>query len=315
MKKKNKYLIQDIKYSENNISKKILKNIKISDIIFYLTYVLLTILYLSFIFVKIKTGTLLIISILYFLFVFELAFLQRLYTNNVIKESIKVTVCPEALLDLSLYCANKRICNEKSFNYYLNNIAKAYILSGKTEKALKIIKQLDKNKKDMLLQAEILQNKMEIAFIKGDLKEFNKHYDNYNKILKFIPKKYKNEVKLDNKLKQAVLENDKEAVKELCENSNKKKDSYTEVMIAYYKGVVLEKIEKEKSDEYFQFVAENGNNLMIANQVRKKLNITKTNEKYKRKKHRIFNIYKFITFTLSLFICFIWLFLLFRSIK
>lgn len=310
MNKKNKDLIENIKYSNNETSKKILKNAKILDIIFYLTYIFLTIIFFSLIFIKVRTSVLLIISIAYFFVILDLAIFQKLYMNKLIKETINVTICPEAFFDLNLYNAKKIFCKEKAYNYYLNNIAKAYILLGKTEKATKILKQIDKNKKNISLQGEILQNKIEIAFFKRDLKEFNKQNDNLNKIFRFIPKKFKDEIKLSNKIKQAVLEKNTKEVEDLCESFSKNKNQFTNVMNAYYRGVVLEETGKDNYDEYYKFVADNGNNLMIANQVREKMNIKEKKEVYKIKKHFIYNTYKFITFSISLFICIIWIFYL-----
>ena len=79
MNKKNKNLIENIKYSNNETSKKILKNAKISDIIFYLTYIFLTIIFFSLIFIKVRTSVLLIISIAYFFVILDLAIFQKIY--------------------------------------------------------------------------------------------------------------------------------------------------------------------------------------------------------------------------------------------
>lgn len=315
MKKKNKYLIENIEYSDNEIAKKILNKNRISDIIFYLTYLLLTLLYCSFIFIRISTVALLFISIIYVIFALELSFLQKAYSQRLMRETINITVCPEAFFNINLYNAKKIICKEKAYNYFVSNIAKAYILLGKTEKAQKIIKNLDKNKKNIKLQGEILQNKIDIAFIKRDLKEFNKQYENLNKISKFLPKRFKKENGLSNKIKRSVLEKDIKEVDNLCELVNKKKDKYTKIMSAYYKGTVLEESGNDNYNDYYKFVADNGNNLMIANQVRKKLKINDIKHVYKNKKHIIYNTFKIITFIILLFINFVWLTNLFAHLK
>ena len=77
MKKKDKYLIENLQYFDNEIAKKMLKKMRLSDIIYYLTYFLLSIIYLSLIFVKISTGTLLFVSMFYFIMVIDLRMLGR----------------------------------------------------------------------------------------------------------------------------------------------------------------------------------------------------------------------------------------------
>lgn len=310
MKKKDKFLIENMNYLDNEMAKKMLRNMKNSDIIFYLTYFFITIIYFSLIFVRISTTTLLLFSIMYVVFVIELRILQQLYIQKTIKESINKTICPEACYNLSLYNAKKIFCKQKAYYFYLNNIAKAYILLGKTEKATKIIRQLDKNKKNIYLQGQILQNKIEIAFMKRDIKEFNRQHENLNKIFKFLPRKFRNEVRLDNKIKQAVLERNIDEVNNLCDQNNNKETRYQKVLNAYYKGTVLEKSGQSNYEECYKFVAENGNNLIIANQIREKMKITDFNYIYKTNKHLIYNTFKFLSFVSSLIFCLAWITLL-----
>ena len=143
------------------------------------------------------------------------------------KDSINKTVCPEAYIDINLYFANKLICPERNYNYFLNNISYGYILLGKIENAEKIIKYLDTRKKDLFLQCQIIKNKIEIAFMNNDINDFNKLKNELNNIIKFIPGKIKKEIKLDIKIKQAIIEKDTSKANEyytiLEKNKNKHK--------------------------------------------------------------------------------------------
>lgn len=305
--KNNRVFHKNIKYSENVFAKKILKEIRFSDILFYLIYIMLTLLYSSLIFVKISTGALLLISILYFLILLNLSLSQKAYTKKVINEVLNISISPEAFLNLNLYNANKKICTKKAYDYYLNNIAKSYILLGETNKANNIIKYLDKQNKNMVLQGEVLQNKIEIAFLKKDLKDFNKQCDNLNKILKFLPRKFRENSRFNIKLKQAVLEKKLEELNDLCDNIKVKNNKYLNIIFNYYKGCVLEAKKEDINNEFYKYVAENGNNLLIANEVRKKLNIKDKKEIYKRKKHIIYKCYKVLIFVIVIFISIIWI--------
>lgn len=120
-----------------------------------------------------------------------MSFSQRRYIENIIQETINKSICPEAYINLNLYNANKKICPEKSYNYYLNNISYGYILLGEFNNAEKIIKYLDTRKKDLVLQSQIIKNKIEIAFFKNDIKLFNREVENLNKIIRFLPRKFK----------------------------------------------------------------------------------------------------------------------------
>lgn len=144
---KNKDIINNINYFENEIAKKILKKIKISNIIFYITFFLATISFILLIINLTKSGSLIFVSILYLLITLDMSFSQRRYIENIIQETINKSICPEAYINLNLYNANKKICPEKSYNYYLNNISYGYILLGEFNNAEKIIKYLDTRKK------------------------------------------------------------------------------------------------------------------------------------------------------------------------
>lgn len=298
MKRKNREFINKIQYSNNEVAKKVLKSIKGSDRIFYVMYVLLTILYILLMVHVISIKGIFFITLLYFVLVIDLTFTQKRYTDRVMKETINKTICPEAYIDLNLYNARKLICNERMYKSSLNNIAYGYIQLGKFDIAEEIIKYLDSKRKDLILQSQIIQNKIDLAFLKDDIKKCNSECENLRKIIHLIPGRYKKEAKLNINLKQAVNDNNFEKVNELCEILDKKKKMFYKVKAQYYRGLVQEKRKKQNYEEYYKFVAENGNNLLIAKKVREKLEITESKNIYTRSYHIAYKAFKLLAFIL-----------------
>ena len=300
MKKKGREFINNIQYSENKIAKKILKNIKLSNKVFYLTYILLTITYILVMIHVISTKGLIFITLLYFVIAIDLTFTQKRYTNRIMKETIDKIICPEAYIDFNLYNAKRIICSERLYKYSLNNIAYGYILLGNFNIAEQIIKYLDSEKKDLILQSEIIKNKIEIAFLKNDIKRYKEECKNLEKIIKFIPRKYKKEAKLNINLKTAINEKEFEKTDELCRELEKNKKIFYKVWAAYYRGLVQEKRNKNNCEEYYKFVSENGNNLLIADISREKLGITESKNIYNKSNHIAYKIFKIVTLTIMI---------------
>lgn len=293
---KNKEIINNIKYSENEIAKKILKKIKNSEKIFYLIFTLETLSYILLIINLRKFSSSIIVSLIYLLFALDISLTHKKHSEKVMKDSINKTVCPEAYIDINLYFANKLICPERNYNYFLNNISYGYILLGKIENAEKIIKYLDTRKKDLFLQCQIIINKIEIAFMNNDINDFNKLKNELNNIIKFIPGKIKKEIKLDIKIKQAIIEKDTSKVNEYCTILEKNKNKHKKIIAEYYRGLVQENKRKQDYVEHYKFVSENGNNLFIAKKARKKINIKEFENKYNIKKYIPYNIFRIIIF-------------------
>ena len=300
MKERDKGILKDIKYSENKIAKKILRTAKISNWMFYLTFLLLTITYVLMAITALTPKGIILGSIIYFVISIYLVTRQKQYFNKVMDDSIKKTICPEAYLNLNLYNAKKKMCSEGLYNESLNNIAYAYMQLGELERAENIIKYLDTKKKNIVLQSKILENKVNIAFFKNDIKKFNEESEELKKVISFIPKRYKKKVLLNINVKQAVIEKNIEEANNKCELLEKKKNLFNKLYGAYYRGLTLENNKKQGYEEYYKFVAENGNNLIIANEARKKLNINDVIIKYKRKFYIWRKISTMIIFTIFL---------------
>lgn len=293
MKKRNKEIVKNLSYSENKIAKKILKSARISNWIFYLTFLLITITYILMAISVLTSKGIILGSILYFVISIYLVTRQKQFLNKVMDYSIKKTICPEAFLNLNLYNAKRIICSEGLYNESLNNIAYGYIQLGEFERAENIRKYLDTRKKNIVLQSKILENKVNIAFFKNDTKKFKEESEELRKVISVIPKRYKKEALLNINLKQAVIEGNTEEVNSKCDLLEKKKNLFNKLYAAYYRGLVLEKSKEQGYEEYYKFVAENGNNLLIANKAREKLKVYDVKNNYKRKLyigHKILNL-------------------------
>lgn len=297
---KNKDIINNINYYENEASQKILKKIKFSDKFFYLIFILETLSYILLVINLRRLSSLIIISFIYLLFALDISLFHKKHTEKLMDDSINKTICPDAYINVNLYLANKKICPKRSFNYFLNNISYSYILLGEIENAKKIIKYLDSQKKDLLLQSRIIKNKMEIAFLNNDIKEFNKLKKQLDTIVKFLPGKIKKEIRLDLKIKQAVIDKDTSKVNEYCNISEKNKNMYKKIIAEYYRGLVQENKGKQDYFEHYKFVAENGNDLFIAKNIREKLNIKNHENKYFIKKYYFYNMLRIIVFLVFL---------------
>ena len=306
MKKRNKEIVKNLSYSENKISKRILRSIRICSFVFCLIFMLTTITYILMAISALTYKGIILGSIIYFAISIYLVTRQKQYFNKVMDDSIKKTICPEAYLNLNLYNAKRIMCSEGLYNESLNNIAYAYIQLGELERAENIIKYLDTRKKNIVLQSKILENKVNILFFKNDINKFNEQTEELKKVISFIPKRYKKEALLNIDLKQAVMEKNIEEVNNKCDLLEKKKNTFNKLYAAYYRGLVLVKNKKQGYEEYYNFVSEHGNNLIIANEVRKKLKINDKKIKYKRKFYIGYKVMNLIIFTILLISSIFW---------
>ena len=70
-----------------------------------------------------------------------------------------------------------------------------------------------------------------------------------------------------------MLDNNIDEVNKLCDELNKSNLLSDKVLSAYFKAQILEKNKKEGWQEYYKYVADNGNTLAIAKKAREKLGI------------------------------------------
>ena len=102
MKNRNKDIISNLNYSENKIAKKILRDAKISNWIFYIMFVLETITYILMAVSALTTKGIFLVSIIYWLLALYLVSRQKQYLNKIMLDAMNKTICPEAFLNLNL---------------------------------------------------------------------------------------------------------------------------------------------------------------------------------------------------------------------
>lgn len=299
MKRKERELINQIDYEENKISKKILRRYKFEKWIYYTIFLLLTITCILWAINIHGTSNLLLCLVIYIIFSSFFATRYRQHSEKLIKEALNTSICPEGFLNINIYNAKKMLVNKSAYNYTLNKIATGYIQLGEFEKAKGIIKDVEKIKNNIIIKGEIIKNKIDIAFFTENKKEFKEQCEKMRNIIKFLPKKSRKEITFNMTIKEAIMDKDVKKVNELSQQLEKRKNLLDKIMVQYYKGVVLEKNNKNYKNEY-KFVAEKGNNLYIAKQAREKLKIEPKDNPYKKKRHVIYKAINIISILIIL---------------
>lgn len=277
-------------YSQDEMAKEILKKVKIRNGIKDVIIALLVICYAVAIKVVISENKILFVTSIAFIFVcLVLIVILRKINIKYLFEVINAGY-PEGLLNLSIYSYeffSKPSILKKFFSALiekyvvttLNNIATAYYQMGDIENTLKVVNYLEneykvKNKKTKHFKDLITINlKTAIAFSNNDIDEFKKQNIKLKEILKSYPEKavYKFLIKLN--LREAFLDNNLDEVNKLCDELNKSNLLSDKVLSAHFKAQILEKNKKEGWQEYYKYVADNGNTLAIAKKAREKLGI------------------------------------------
>lgn len=277
-------------YSQDEMAKEILKKAKIRNGIKDVISALLVICYVVAIKVVISENKILFVTSIAFIFVcLVLIVILRKINIKYLFEVINAGY-PEGLLNLSIYSYEffskpsilKKLFSALIERYVvttLNNIATAYYQMGDIENTLKVVNYLEneykvKNKKTKHFKDLITINlKTAIAFSNNDIDEFKKQNIKLKEILKSYPEKavYKFLIKLN--LREAFLDNNLDEVNKLCDELNKSNLLSDKVLSAYFKAQILEKNKKEEWQEYYKYVADNGNTLAIAKKAREKLGI------------------------------------------
>ena len=299
MKRKERELINQIDYEENKIAKKILRRYKFEKWIYYTIFLLLTITCILWAINIYGTSNLLLCLVIYIIFSSFFATRYRQHSEKLIKEALNTSICPEGFLNINIYNAKKMLVNKSAYNYTLNKIATGYIQLGEFEKAKGIIKDVEKIKNNIIIKGEIIKNKIDIAFFTENKKEFKEQCEKMRNIIKFLPKKSRKEITFNMTIKEAIMDKDVKKVNELSQQLEKRKNLLDKIMVQYYKGVVLEKNNKNYKNEY-KFVAEKGNNLYIAKQAREKLKIEPKDNPYKKKRHVIYKAINIISILIIL---------------
>ena len=299
MKRKERELKNQIDYEENKIAKKILRRYKFEKWIYYTIFLLITITCILWAINIHGTSNLLLCLVIYIIFSSFFATRYRQHSEKLIKEALNTSICPEGFLNINIYNAKKMLLNKSAYNYTLNKIATGYIQLREFEKTKGIIKDVEKIKNNIIIKGEIIKNKIDIAFFTENKKEFKEQCEKMRNIIKFLPKKSRKEITFNMTIKEAIIDKDVKKVNELSQQLEKRKNLLDKIMVQYYKGVVLEKNNKNCENEY-KFVAEKGNNLYIAKQAREKLKIEPKDNPYKKKRHVIYKAINIISILIIL---------------
>ena len=114
MKSKDKEFINSIKYSENKMAKKILRDARISKWIFYFMFLLETITYILIVINMENVNGLIFYSVVYIIFAAYFSVRYAEYLRKSLRESMQNTICHEGFLNLNLY-------NHKHYLFYYQN--------------------------------------------------------------------------------------------------------------------------------------------------------------------------------------------------
>ncbi len=285
----NKQMENIMKYSDDHNAKIILKNEKIFNVMYTITFIIMSALYIFF---AIKST--LKITILYIIMAIIMILYKKFRFNKLLKKYMLEKICIEGVLNVSIYYAKKIINTNKSYNQSMNNIAFAFIELGEFEKAENVLQHLEDRNLSNIEKCSVMKNKMRMLFLKNDIEGFKNEKKELIKNIESMPDKYKKQIMLSIDLQEATLDADYDTIDKLATTCEKNANLYNRINLAYYRGYVLEKKSDQEYENYYKFIAENGKNLFIANMVRDKLNIDNKFQDQKLKSHLGFKIILFI---------------------
>ena len=301
----------DLKYIESEIGKKKLKTFRKIELMYLITAILISIIYLI-LCLDSKLGGIIFFSIVYIIVASIVKLIKRKHTNRILAETLSQEICLDGFINLCIYSIKKtekkpnNLRLYKSCNYLLLDLIYAYLTKGDYKQVDNIVSFLEKRELDNKAKALFIKNKAAIAYFTNNVEEFNKEYKNFNELSNTLVEKIKNQILVSLDLQKYILENNESQATRICEQLINNKVLLNRVMGSYYKGIILEKNNNEEYKKYYKFVAENGNNLNIAKIASDKIGVT-SQIKYKSKKHIGFKIFTSLLFTLLLlftvFIC------------
>lgn len=193
---------------------------------------------------------------------------------------------PDCLLNASIYTYTfldgstvmkmfYPVKRERGMATQLNNIAVAFCEKGDLEKAEEVVTYLETEFSIKTKAAEpwkkfaILHIKALIFFDEGKKEEFKKCCSELRKAAHSFVDASRLLTKLD--IMSAVLDDDAARIDKACDELAKSKDISDQVFAAFYRAQVMEKSNEDGYRQYYQFAAENGGELRIAQKARAKL--------------------------------------------
>ena len=189
----------ELKYIESDIGKKKLNNFKRVNLVYLISFILITIIYLiSCFYVKTING-MFVFSMIYIIVSLFLRLIKVKYVSRVIKETLAQEICLDGFINLNIYRAKKAEKKlkipklNKVYNYSLLNIIDGYLRKGNYEQVNDIIRVLEKRQLDNTAKAILIRYKTTVAH---NQEEFNILYREFEEISSSITKKLKNQILL-----------------------------------------------------------------------------------------------------------------------
>lgn len=301
-----------LNYIESNIGKKKLKEIKRVDLFYLISFILITINYIVICLDIKKITGIIVFTIIYIIIAILIRLIRKKHTTKMMTEILLKDICVDGFINMHIYNAKKaekKLNNPRVYqvyNYSLLNIIDGYLRKGNYEQANDIIKALEKQKVDNMQKAFLIKYKATIAYNDNNKEEFDIQYENFLKIANSINEKIKNQILNSLDIQKNILENNVSATNKICDQLLNNQLLLNKIMGSYYKGVILEKNNNEEYKKYYKFVAENGNNLIIAKKAGEKIGIEPQVKKQK-KKHLVSkffaSLFLIILIFITIFVC------------
>lgn len=302
----------ELNYIESDIGKKKLKEIKRVDLFYLISFILITINYIVICLDIKKIMGIIVFTIIYILIAILIRLIRKRHTTKMMIEILLKDICVDGFINMHIYNAKKvekKLYNPKFhqiYNYSILNIIDGYLRKGDYEQVNDIIKTLEKQELDNIQKALLIKYKATIAYNDNNKEEFDIQYENFAKISNSINEKMRNQILNSLDIQKNILENNVDKTNKICDQLLNNQLLLNKIMGAYYKGAILEKNNNEEYKKYYKFVAENGNNLIIAKKTGEKIGI-EPQVKNRKKKHLVSkffaSLFLIILIFITIFVC------------
>lgn len=265
----------NFEYSNQVFANKILKGFKFSFLMYRIIIIFLLLNYILLVInSELKWEATITFSIIVLAIFFILMTIYSKHAKRIMLETIENNLNPNAFIDLNIYVYIKRIfISKRVYNYGINNIIYAYINMGEFEKANELLDYLESQNLDNILTFSVTHKRMQIAFYKHNYEEVKKYIESLKVLLKNIPERQRIRLEVDMNLKEALIENNASQLLANTEQLEKLNKPLYKVMAEYYKGLFYENNNNEEYKKHYEFVAQNGNDLYLAQKAREKVNV------------------------------------------
>lgn len=296
----------ELKYQGTNIGEEKIKKYKRISLMNLIMFLLITIIYIILAFNTKELMAVIVFSVIFICIAFLIRFIRDRQLSIFMQETLTQEICIDGFIELNAYFAKKFAKNikkpkfNKAYNYSLLNMLDGYLRIGDFNKVNNIIEKLEKSNLDNISKTVLLKAITTISYYKKNKEEFNDNYTKFKESLELLSKRQRKILEKSLDIQKYLLDNNLSEANKLCDQLLNSKVLLNRVVASYYKGQILEKNNNEDYKKYYKFVVENGNNLLIAKEISKKINMQLV-IKYNGKKHIAFKILTVILFLVILF--------------